>query len=72
MAITKDYPNADWATAVEVTVEPRIIYPFKQYGDTSGYIVERDYVQARDSYSPSTLGTTDATYTSAYLFEVTV
>ena len=72
MAITKDYPNANWATAVEVTVDPRIIYPFKQWGDTSGYIVERDYVQARDSYSPSTLGTTDATYTSAYLVEETI
>lgn len=72
MAITKDYPNTDWTTAVEVTVEPRLIYPFRQWGDTSGYIVERDYVQARDSYSPSSLGSTDATYTSAYLVEETI
>ncbi len=71
MALTKDYPNTDWATKTETTIEPRITYPFHRWGQTSGYIVERDYVQERTSYSPATLGTTDATYTGAYLFEET-
>lgn len=69
MALTKDYPNTNWATAVETTVVPRLLYPFAGYGDTSGYIVERDYVQQRSSFTASTLGTTDATYTTAYLIE---
>jgi len=72
MAITKDYPNTNWATATEVTSEPRIIYPFKRWGEESGYIVERDYVQARANYNPMALDTTDATYTTAYLIEETV
>jgi len=71
MSLTKDYPNANWATATEITVVPRITYPFKKWGDTSGYIVERDYVQAEASYDPTAvaLDTADATYTSAFLIE---
>ena len=72
MAITKDYPNANWATAVETTVVPRITYPFKLLGDETGYLVERDYVQAQANYNPMALDTTDATYTSAYLIEETI
>lgn len=73
MPITKDYPNTDWATKTETTVIPRLIYPFKRWGNTDGYIVERDYIQGRSAYSPATgLGvTTDATYTDAYLFQET-
>jgi len=70
MAITKDYPNANWATATETTVEPRITYPFKGSGDESGYIVERDYVQAQADYDPMALDTLDGA--GEYLIEETV
>lgn len=72
MALIKDYPNTDWATATELTVVPRINYPFREWGDSSGYIVERDYCQARASYTgPQALDTADGTYTDAYLIEET-
>ena len=71
MSLTKDYPNTNWATATETTVVPRISYPFKDLGDTSGIIYERDYVQARGDFSPMALDTADGTYSSAYLIEET-
>ena len=71
MSLTKDYPNTNWATATETTVVPRISYPFKDLGDTSGIIYERDYVQAREDFSPMALDTADGTYSSAYLIEET-
>jgi len=72
MAIYPDAPTTDWDTAVETTVDPRIVYPFEQWGDTSGYIVERDFVQSQSGYSgPQALGTADGTYTSALLIQET-
>ena len=72
MSLTKDYPNTNWATATETTIVPRILYPFKGFGDETGIIYERDYMQARANYNPMALDTADATYTSAYLFQETV
>ena len=66
-----DAPNTGWQTAVEISSVPRFKYPFQGLGDTSGYIVERDYVQNGDYFSPLALDTADATYTSAFLFEET-
>jgi len=66
-----DAPNTGWQTAVEISSVPRFKYPFQGLGDTSGYVVERDYVQNGDYFSPLALDTADATYTSAFLFEET-
>ena len=72
MAIYPDAPSTNWSTAAETTVDPRIVYPFRELGDTSGYVVERDFVQAQSSYSgPMALDTADGTFTSAYLIEET-
>ena len=71
MSLMKDYPNTNWATATETTVVPRIFYPFSQLGDTTGIIYERDYVQAREDFSPMALDTADGTYSSAFLIEET-
>jgi len=71
MSLTKDYPNANWATATETTIVPRILYPFQGFGDETGIVYERDYMQARANYNPMALDTADGTYSSAYLIQET-
>jgi hypothetical protein len=69
MATIFDAPNPNFATAVELTVIPRIEYPFSQFGDLTGMIETRDYVQNEVDFVPLPINTVGAA--GFYLIEET-
>lgn len=52
-----DAPNPNFETAVELTVLPRLSYPFQEFGELSGIIQERDFIQNAVDFVPTPIST---------------
>lgn len=52
MAIYYDAPSLNFSTALATLVASRVIYPFALYQNTTAYVLEDDYIQNANDFSP--------------------
>lgn len=66
--LTYDAPSPGWQDAALVSLEPRLKYPYQQYGDYSVIMREQDFVQRAEMFVPLANNTQDGNF---YLIEET-